>query len=125
MYRGKRTYNHLSLATKQHIVLERLNGVMGVKRLAAFYQVSQKEIRLWTKRYRAGEPLKMKMGRPRKHPAEEPTTSEPTEPETPPERLRAENKQLKAELAYKNELIKLLENRARVKKKSGSNSSED
>jgi hypothetical protein len=120
MNRGKRTYNHLSLATKQHIVLERLKGVMGAKRLAALYRVSPKEIRLWTKRYLAGEPLKMRMGRPRTHPAEE-----MTEPETTPERLRAENKQLKAELAYKNELIKLLEDRARVKKKSDSSSSED
>jgi hypothetical protein len=120
MYRGKRTYNHLSLATKQHIVLERLKGVIGVKRLAALYRVSPKEIRLWTKRYLAGEPLKMRMGRPSKRPAEE-----PTEPETMPERLRAENKQLKAELAYKTELLKLMESKVQVKKKSDSSSSED
>ena len=59
------------------------------------------------------------MGRPREHPVEE-----NTEPEMSPAKLRAENKQLKIELAYKNELIKLLEERARLKKKTDSNASE-
>jgi transposase-like protein len=118
MYKGERKYRHLGIAAKQLIVLERLKGELGIKRLAAMYSVTPKEIRLWTKRYLAGEPLKMRMGRPRTHPAEE-----PTEPEATPAQLRAENKQMKAELAYKNELIKLLEDRVRVKKKSNSNSS--
>jgi transposase-like protein len=118
MYRGKRKYKHLGLAFKEHIVRERLKGEIGVKGLAMRYGVSPKEIRLWTKRYLAGEPLKMKMGRPRKHPDEEQDEIEAT-----PANLRAENKQLKAELAYKNELIKLLEERRRVKKKTDSSSS--
>jgi transposase-like protein len=120
MYRGNRHYKHLGLELKQHIVLERLEGEVGLKRLSKFYGVTPKEIRLWTKRYLAGEPLKMKMGRPRKHPAEEPAEPEPT-----PTQLRAENKELKAELAYKNELIKLLEDRAQVKKKNDSRLSKD
>jgi hypothetical protein len=70
MYQGNRKYKHLGLAFKEHIVLERLKGEVGVKRLATLYCVSPKEIRLWTKRYLAGEALKMKMGRPRKHPVE-------------------------------------------------------
>jgi transposase-like protein len=119
MYRGKRQYRHLGLALKEHIVRERLKGEMGITRLGQAYGVSPKEIRLWTRRYLAGEPLKMKMGRPRKHPIEDQAESETT-----PAKLRAENKQLKAELAYKNELIRLLEERGRVKKKTDSSSSE-
>jgi transposase-like protein len=123
MYQGKRKYKHLGVAAKASIVLERLKGNVGVKRLAAVYSVSPKEIRLWTKRYLAGEPLKMKMGRPRKNPVEE--TEEPEGPEVMPAQLRAENKQLKAELAYKTALIKLLEDRAKIKKKTDTSLSGD
>lgn len=112
MYRGKRKYKHLGLAFKEHVVRERIKGEVGIQRLGVIYGVSPKEIRLWTKRFLAGEPLKMKMGRPRKHPVDAQAESETT-----PAKLRAENKQLKAELAYKNELIKLLEERGRVKKR--------
>jgi hypothetical protein len=54
----------------------------------------------------------MKMGRPRKNPTEPDAEIEPTEA-----KLRAENKQLKTELAYKDELIKLFETRVRLKKR--------
>jgi transposase-like protein len=120
MYQGLRKYKHRGLGFKEHVVREHLEGGISKKRLARIYGISPKEISIWAGRYLAGEPLEKKMGRPRTHPVEV-----DTEPGISPAKLRAENKQLKIELAYKNALIKLLEERARLKKKTDSNSSED
>lgn len=119
MYHGLRAYNHRGLAFKEHVVREHLEGGVSKKQLARRYGISPKEIKIWAGRYRAGEPLEKKMGRPRKYPVEQEGESELT-----PAKLRAENKQLKLELAYKDALIKLLEERARLKKKTDSNLSE-
>lgn len=109
-------YRRHSLEFKQMIVLARVEGGASLNHICRSYKLNSENVIKWTRRYLAGEPLEMPRGRPKPKIA-----TNPTLPQTE-EGLRAENERLKAEVAFKNELIKLLEERARVKKKIDSRS---
>lgn len=107
-----------SLAFKELIVQKRIRDGYGINRLSRYYHISPENIVKWTRRYLAGEPLEMKRGR-------QPKSKEETVSDDPLIALRKENEFLKAEIAYKNELLALLEHRISVKKKTNSESSID
>jgi len=98
------------------VVLARVEGGVSLNHICQSYKLNSDNVIKWTRRYLAGEPLEMPRGRPKTRIA-----TNLTLPQTE-EGLRAENERLKAELAFKDELIKLLEERARVKKKTDSKS---
>ena len=99
------------------VVLARVEGGVSLNHICQSYKLNSDNVIKWTRRYLAGEPLEMPRGRPKTRIA----ATNPTLPQTE-EGLRAENERLKAELAFKDELIKLLEERVRVKKKTDSKS---
>ena len=115
-------YIHRGILFKEHVVREHLKDGISKKRLAKLYGICPKEIKIWAERFLAGQPLEMKMGRPRKIPLEPGSLKPDADPEPTETELRAENKRLRAELAYKTELIKLIQSRLRLKKKTDSES---
>lgn len=112
---NKRRYRKHSIEFKKEIVQRRLSGEHSLRSLARQYELSDENIIKWTRRYLAGEPLEMKKG-PKQKPKEI-DLSGASEKE-----LQKEIKKLKAELAYKNEIIKFLESQNEVKKKNDSES---
>lgn len=115
--KGQKFRRH-SLEFKLMIVKQRVEGGVSLERICQIYKLSPENVIKWTRRYLAGESLEMPRGRPKTRIA----TPRPPQNE---EELRAENERLKAELAFKDELIKLLEERAEVKKKTDSKSFDD
>jgi transposase len=115
--KGQKFRRH-SLEFKLMIVRQRVEGGISLTRICRTYKLNSENVIKWTRRYLAGESLEMPRGRQKTR------TTTPTPPQTE-EELRAENERLKAELAFKDELIKLLEKRAVVKKKTDSKSSGD
>lgn len=115
--KGQRYRTH-SIEFKQFIVRKRIEDGYGINKLCRIYHISAENVIKWTRRYLAGEPLEMKRGRP-SH------TTRVLVQDDPLTALRKENERLKVELAYKTELLTLLESRADVKKKTSSESSTD
>jgi transposase-like protein len=101
---------------KQYIVNLRLKQGFSKNQLCKLYKLSPENVIKWTRRYLAGEQLSMKRGRP-------PKVIQSTEEKTLMEKLIAENKRLKTEIAYKDEVLKFLEKREELKKKNDSESS--
>jgi transposase-like protein len=101
-----------SLEFKRMIVKQRIEEGISLRQVCRTYKLNSENVIKWTRRYLAGEPLEMPRGRPKTQSSASPSIS-PTEAN-----LRAENERLRAELAFKDELIKLLEERATVKKKN-------
>jgi transposase len=112
-------YRKHSLEFKRSIVRQQLVNGVSQTEICRIYSLSSENVGKWTRRFLAGEQLEMPRGRPKVHIAQKP------EPLSTEEALKAENERLKMELAFKNELIKLLEEHATVKKKNGSTSSGD
>ncbi len=119
MSQGKRKNRRHSVGFKRSIVYQRLTGTTSLTQLCRIYSLSPENVIKWTRRFLAGEPLEKPRGRPKK-----PFTPEQTALSTE-EKLQAENERLRMELAYKNELIKLLEKHACIKKKNASKSLSD
>lgn len=118
MSRKGQKYRKHSIEFKKLIVRKRIEDGYGINKLSSIYHISSENIIKWTRRYLTGEPLEMKRGRPSK-------TKHTLVEDDPLRALQKENERLKAELAYKNELLALLESRAHVKKKTNSESSLD
>lgn len=102
---------------KLHVVHLRTKDGYSLRQVCRMYNLNSENVIKWTRRFLNGEPLTMKRGRP--------TKSEPLESNNSnsPANLKEQLEQLKTELAYKDELIKYLEKRERVKKKKNSASS--
>lgn len=115
MSRKGQKYRTHSIGFKKFIVQKRIDDGYGINKLCRIYHISSENVIKWTRRYLAGEPLEMKRGRPSK-------TKRALVPEDQLTTLRKENERLKVELAYKTELLALLESRADVKKKTSSES---
>ena len=113
--KGQKFRRH-SLEFKLRVVRQRIEEGVSLNQVCRTYNLSSENVIKWTRRYLAGENLEMPRGRPMQRIA-----TNPPIPQTE-EGLRAENERLKAELAFKDELIKLLEERAIVKKKTDSKS---
>ncbi|MCD1653605.1 hypothetical protein K7J14_02690 [Treponema zuelzerae] len=115
--KGQKFRKH-SIEFKEFIVKKRLEDGYGINKLSRIYHISSENVIKWTRRYIAGEPLAMKRGRPTK--IQKITVRDDLESS-----LRMENERLKVELAYKTELLKYLQNRVDLKKKTNSESSND
>ena len=107
-------YRCHNLEFKEMVVRQRVVEGISLRQICRTYHLSSENVIKWTRRYLAGEPLEMPRGRHKTR-----ISSNPTLPQAE-ESLRAENERLKAELAFKDELIKLLEERVEVKKKTDS-----
>jgi transposase-like protein len=113
--KGQKNRCH-NLEFKEMVVRQRVVEGISLRQIRRTYNLSSENVVKWTRRYLSGEPLEMSRGRPKTRIAPSPSL-----PQTE-EGLRVENERLKAELALKDELIKLLEERAGVKKKTDSKS---
>jgi transposase-like protein len=111
-------YRKHSIEFKHFIVQKRIKDGYGKNKLCRIYHISSENVIKWTRRYLAGEPLEMKRGRPSQ-------TKRVLVQDDPLTTLQKENDRLKVELAYKTELLNLLESRADVKKKTNLESSID
>lgn len=116
--KGQKFRRH-TVEFKQMIVALRLQAGMSLNAVCRRYQLNSENVIKWTRRFLAGEPLEMKRGRPRK------ATFEPAPNFSTEDALRAENEYLKMALAYKDEVIKVLEARESLKKKNDLPSSND
>jgi len=103
---------------KLYIVQLRIKKGYSLRSVCRIYSLSSENVIKWTRRYLNGEPLTMKRGRQKKKPLPA-NISKIT-----PLNLEEQLEQLKAELAYKDEVIKHLEKREHLKKKKNSKSSE-
>lgn len=112
-------YRRHTVAFKRSVVALRLEAGMSLKAVCRKYQLNSENVIKWTRRFLAGEPLEMKRGRPRQ------TPSRPAPNLSVEDALRAENEHLKMVLAYKDEVIKVLEARESLKKKNDSPSSKN
>lgn len=114
--KGQR-FRHHTIEFKRSVVALRLEAGMSLNAVCRKYKLNSENVIKWTRRFLAGEPLEMKRGRPG-------ITNHEIPPELSAEDvLRAENEHLKMVLAYKDEVIKVLEARDSLKKKNDSLSS--
>ncbi len=111
MSEDKRRYRIHSVEFKKKLVLKRLSGERSLKSLAREHEISPENIIKWARRYLAGEPLEMKKGHKKK--PEEIDLSSASEKD-----LLDEIVKLRVELAYKNEVISVLESREELKKRT-------
>jgi transposase len=112
-------YRKHSLEFKRSIVRQQLVNGTSQRQICRTYSLSSEIVRKWTRRFLAGERLTMPRGRPKvQHTQKRKALSSE-------ESLKAENERLRMELAFKDELIKVLEEHTSVKKKNGSTSSGD
>jgi transposase-like protein len=119
MARKGQKFRRHTIEFKRFVVGLRLEQGYSLRRVCRIYALSSENVIKWTQRFLAGEPLAMPRGRPRKTAI---TIMKPG-PSLPD--FKAENELLRAELAYKDELLRYFENRETVKKKKNSESSND
>lgn len=108
--KGQKFRKH-SIDFKSFIVHSRISGNLSIRQACAIYNLSPENVIKWTRRHLRGEPLEMKRGKPTKNPRLTP------EEKQAQKELKAENLRLRAELAFKDELIKLYQEKEELKKK--------
>jgi transposase-like protein len=112
---SRRPYRKHSLEFKEEIVRLRVEEGWSQRQISRKFDIGRENIQKLTRRYLAGEPLEMKKGR----------QSMPKQPDLTgftEHQLLKEIERLRAELAYKNEVLETL-NFKDIKKKKNSESS--